>query len=141
MRWRRVMLLVAALWWGSLTGLGAWVVPLLFAHAPSKAVAAGLAAHLFSAQAWVGLACGLSSLWVAQRVARLQARTDAPSLWVVAALLCTAILEWGIAPRILARDNLVLWHGLGTSAWLLQWVCVTVHSWQLGSETQASAPH
>jgi len=138
MRGRRALWLAAALWWGSLTALGAWVVPLLFAHAPSKALAAGMAVHLFSAQAWVGLACGMLSLWTAQRMARLQEKVAAPSLWVVTALLLTAILEWGIAPRIVARDNLALWHGMGTAAWLLQWVCVTVHCWQLVGQTQTS---
>ena len=133
---RRTLLLTAALWWGSLTALGAWVVPLLFAHAPSKALAAGMAAHLFSAQAWVGLGCGLFSLWAGQRMANQQGLLHSPSPWVMAALMLAAILEWGIAPRIMARENLAWWHGLGTAGWVLQWVCLSTHWWRLNSENQ-----
>ena len=44
---------LAALWWGSLTTLGALVVPLLFVHLPSPALAGGMAAKLFAAQTWL----------------------------------------------------------------------------------------
>ena len=55
----RLAVLAGGLWWGSLTVLGAVVVPLLFAHLPSAQLAGGMAARLFSAQTWVSLACGL----------------------------------------------------------------------------------
>ena len=50
---------VAALWWASLTSLGFWVVPLLFLHLPTPAMAGGMAARLFTAQTWVSIVCGL----------------------------------------------------------------------------------
>jgi hypothetical protein len=106
---------------------------LLFAHAPTKAMAAGLAVHLFSAQAWVGLVCGLLSLWLQQQIDRLRGRAHVPSALILAAMLLAAIVEWGIAPRIVARENMLLWHSLGTAFWLLQWGCLTAHVWQLSS--------
>jgi hypothetical protein len=139
MAWQRGLWLVAAVWWGSLTALGAWVVPLLFAHASSKAVAAGLAVHLFSAQAWVGLVCGLLSLLVQRHIDRVRGRPQVPSVLILAAMLMAAIVEWGIAPRIVARENMLLWHSLGTAFWVLQWGCLTAHVWRL-SRTALDAP-
>ena len=135
MAWQRGLWLVAAVWWGSLTALGAWVVPLLFAHASSKAVAAGLAVHLFSAQAWVGLVCGLLSLLVQRHIDRLRGRPHVPNVLILAPMLLAVIVEWGIAPRIVARDNMLLWHSLGTAFWVLQWACLSVHVWRLSTPT------
>ena len=135
MAWQRSLWLVAAVWWGSLTALGAWVVPLLFAHAPTKAMAGGLAAHLFSAQAWVGLVGGVFSLLVQRHIDRLRGRPQVPSLLILAAMLLAVIVEWGIAPRILARDNMLLWHSLSTIFWVLQWACLAVHVWRLSMPT------
>jgi hypothetical protein len=53
----RLPALLAALWWGSLTTIGFLVVPLLFAHLPSPAMAGGMAARLFAAQTWVTVVC------------------------------------------------------------------------------------
>jgi len=120
MAWQRSLWLVAALWWGSLTALGAWVVPLLFAHAPTKAVAAGMAVHLFSAQAWMGLVCGLLSLSAQRHIDRVRGRSHVPSALILAAML-------------MARENMLLWHSLGTAFWVLQWGCLTAHVWRLSS--------
>ena len=129
MFWQRGLWLVAAVWWGSMTALGAWVVPLLFAHAPTKAMAGGLAAQLFSAQAWVGLLCGVFCLWAQRQLDHRLGRAHAPRVLILAAMMLSAIVEWGIAPRIVARENLALWHSLGTGFWLLQWACLTFHVW------------
>jgi hypothetical protein len=87
MVWQRGLWLVAALWWGSLTALGAWVVPLLFAHAPTKAVAAGLAVNLFSAQAWVALVCGVLSLWAQRYMDHVRGLAHVPSALILVAML------------------------------------------------------
>ena len=51
MNWRaRLPVFAAALWWGSLTTTGFVVVPLLFAHLPTPALAGQTAARLFTAQ-------------------------------------------------------------------------------------------
>ena len=136
---QRSLWLFAAVWWGSLTALGAWVVPLLFAHAPTKAVAAVLAVHLFSAQAWVGLVCGLLSLSAQRHMDRVRGQAHVPSALILAAMMMAAIVEWGIAPRIVARENMLLWHSLGTAFWVLQWGCLTAHVWLL-SRTTLDAP-
>ena len=54
----RLPVYAAALWWGSLTTIGFLVVPLLFMHLPTPALAGGMAAKLFTAQTWVSVTCG-----------------------------------------------------------------------------------
>ena len=44
-----------ALWWGSLSAIAGFVVPMLFAHLPTPAMAGNLAGRLFGAQTWVSL--------------------------------------------------------------------------------------
>ena len=46
----RVALMLAALWWGSLTTIGFLVVPMLFARLGNPAVAGNFAGQLFAAQ-------------------------------------------------------------------------------------------
>lgn len=53
----RVALMLAALWWGSLTTIGFLVVPMLFARLGNPSVAGNFAAQLFEAQSWIALLC------------------------------------------------------------------------------------
>ncbi len=62
----RLPALVAALWWGSLSTVGFLVVPLLFAHLPTPALAGGMAARLFAAQTWVSIACSVVLLLISR---------------------------------------------------------------------------
>ncbi len=129
----RLGLLAAALWWGSLSAVGFWVVPLLFAHLPTPAQAGGLAARLFSAQSWVALGCGLVLLMLSRPrdgVPRLDGGQGALG-WLLAGLLAALLLEYGVAPRIVARVDLKLWHSVGSALYLLQWVCAGVVLWKL----------
>ena len=115
----------AALWWASLTALGGWVVPLLFIHLPSPSLAGAMAARLFSAQAWVSLLCGLLLLWFLTKN-RAAARVDkqfSAIKWVVVGMILAAVIEWAVAPRIVARDSLRLWHAIATLLFLMQWLC------------------
>jgi len=89
--------------------------------------------HLFSAQAWVGLVCGVLSLWSQRHMDRVRGRAHVPSALILAAMLMATIVEWGISPRIVARENMLLWHSLGTAFWVLQWGCLTAHVWRLSS--------
>jgi len=124
---------MAALWWGSLSAVGFWVVPLLFAHLPTPALAGAAAAKLFAAQTWVALGCGGVLLLVSRP------RDQAPRMdwaggalaWLLAGLLAALLLEFGVAPRIVARDNLKLWHALGSGLYLLQWACAGVVLYKL----------
>ena len=128
----RLALMAAALWWGSLTAVGAWVVPLLFVHLPTPAMAGQTAARLFTAQAWAALGCGLLLMMLlrprdADRIAPAVQRSLA---WVAAGMLLALLLEFVVAPRIVAREDLRLWHSVGSALFALQWVCAGVVLWR-----------
>ena len=136
----RAAVLAAAFWWGSLTTTGFIVVPLLFANLPSAALAGQTAAKLFSAQTWVAIACGL--LLMMSSRSRDLARMDWASgalLFVFAALLLALLGEFAVAPRIMARENLRLWHSLGSGMYLLQWLCAGVVLWKVTGQGTRSA--
>jgi hypothetical protein len=135
----RVAVLAAALWWGSLTTTGFLAVPMLFASLPSAALAGNTAARLFSAQTWIALGCGMLLLF-ASRAGREAAHMDwarGALLFVIAGVLLALLSEFGVAPRILARDNLKLWHGVGSAMFALQWLCAGVVLWKV---SDLSAP-
>lgn len=136
----RLALMAAALWWGSLGTIGFLVVPMLFAHLGSPAIAGNFAGRLFAAQSWVALACGL--LLLVHLRAKSQDREggiDEPSRkdlsLVLAALLLALLQEYAVAPRILARDNLRLWHSVGSAMYLGQWICTSALLWRMGRRT------
>ena len=129
----QIPVFAAALWWGSLTTTGFIVVPLLFAHLPTPALAGQTAARLFTAQTWISLVCGLLLLF-ASRGGRESARMDwarGALLFVVAGLLLALLGEFAVSPRIMARENLRFWHGVGSAMYVLQWVCAAVVLWKL----------
>ena len=134
----RISILLAALWWGSLTGLGFVVVPMLFAHLGSPAVAGAMAARLFTAQTWVSAGCAMVLLLAMNRKGP-QEVLPVPRLTtglVVAGLLLALLVEFGIAPRIVSArsdgGNLKLWHGMGTAMYVVQWLCAGAALWRLG---------
>lgn len=133
---QRVGVLAAALWWGSLTGLFV-VVPLLFKHLDSPAVAGAMAAKLFSAQTWISTNCALGLLMTFSKkdgFARA-APAQAAMKFIIAGLLLTLLVEFGVAPRIVSAridgGNLKLWHGLGTAMYVGQWLCAGLALWRL----------
>ncbi len=130
----RIALLVAALWWGSLTTIGFLVVPMLFAKLGDPRLAGNFAARLFAAQSWVALACGLALLtYFRSKVQDLVDRSSRTAVaWIVVALLLALLQEYAVAPRILARENLKLWHSLGTAMYFGQWLCAGVLLWRMG---------
>jgi hypothetical protein len=130
----RIALLVAAFWWGSLSTIGFLVVPMLFARLGSPAVAGNMAGQLFAAQTWVALACGLVLLvhFRAQAGERMDAAARSVTGWVVTALLLALLQQYAVAPRILAREDLRLWHSLGSAMYLGQWLCAGVVLWRMG---------
>lgn len=132
----RLPVMLAALWWGSLTVVGFLVVPLLFANLPTPAMAGGMAAKLFTAQTWVSLACGVLLLMASrERAGGTAAWARTATLYIVAGLLMALLVEFAVAPRIVARENLKLWHSVGSGMYLLQWMCAGVVLWK------AQAPH
>ena len=148
MDWRaRLGLFAAALWWGSLTAIGAWAVPLLFVHLPTPALAGQTAARLFTAQTWVALGCGAVLMAVARQSAVHEEREERDAspmawangalAWVVAGVLLALLSEFAVAPRIVARENLRLWHSLGSAMFALQWVCAGAALWKLAGAGRA----
>jgi len=125
----RLQVFLAALWWGSLGAVGFMVVPMLFMHLETPAIAGQMAAKLFTAQSWLSLVCGLLLLLAAKRQDLGQSHT--PSPWVIAGMLFGLLIEVAVKPHILARDNLMLWHNLGTALYALQWVCAAKVLWAL----------
>ena len=124
---------VAALWWGSLSTVGFVVVPLLFVHLPTPALAGGMAAKLFTAQTWLSVVCGLYLLLVTNKkqAAAPNSRAQAAIVFIVSGMLLALLSEFAVAPRIVARENLRLWHSVGSVMYALQWVCAvaTLHKW------------
>jgi Domain of unknown function (DUF4149) len=124
---RTLSLFGIALWWGSLTTLGFFVVPMLFAHLDTAQAAGRMAARLFAVQTYVSLACTALLLALVARHPRDVAgirRRWALGLIVLGAGLAIAA-QWLVAPHIMARENLKLWHGLGSAMYLAQWGCAT----------------
>jgi hypothetical protein len=137
----RLPVFAAALWWGSLTVTGFITVPLLFIHLPTPAIAGGMAAKLFSAQTWIALACGLL-LFLLARGKEAAARMDwaqGALIFIAAGVLLALLGEFAVAPRIVARENLKLWHTVGSGMYLLQWVCAGVTLWKV-SRLKSAGP-
>jgi len=124
---------LAALWWGSLTTTGFGVVPLLFAHLPSPAIAGAMAARLFEVQTWVSALLGVGLLIASrsQQDPDLARRALAATAWILGGVVLALLVQFGVAPRIVARDNLRLWHGVGTALYAAQWVCAAVVFWRM----------
>ena len=129
--------LAAGLWWGSLSALCFVVVPLLFTHLPSPAMAGSMAARLFSVQTWLSCGCALLLLMAVSRSDSytLAALSQALMRPVVAGLLVALLLELAVAPRIVAAraegQSLRLWHGLGSAMLALQWLSAGAAFWRL----------
>jgi uncharacterized membrane protein len=118
----------SALWWGSLTAVGFGVVPMLFANLPTPAMAGAMAAKLFSALTWVTVLCGLILLVTLKRnkPVDLSNRGQATLFFIVGGMLLALLSEFAVAPRIVARENLRLWHSVGTLMYAVQWVCAVI---------------
>ncbi len=135
---QRLPVFAAALWWGSLTTTGFVVVPLLFAHLPTAALAGQTAAKLFTAQTWVALACGFL-LMLSSRSRDTGARMDWAAgalMFVLAGVLLALLAEFAVAPRIVARENLKLWHAVGSAMYLSQWACAGAVLWKVISSAR-----
>ena len=132
----RVAPFAAALWWGSLTAVGFMVVPLLFKFLPTPAMAAHMAARLFTAQTWVSVACGVVLLLVSRsdRPPAQARRAQAALVFIVLGMLLALLIEFAVAPRIVARENLRLWHGAGSVMYAVQWLCAAAVLWRITAE-------
>jgi Domain of unknown function (DUF4149) len=126
---------------------------MLFQHLPSKALAGNMAARLFEVQTWVSVGCGLVLLLLlrpnrAQSLA-ISSETENTSknneytpiasvfiaytaiIFIALGMLMSLLVAFGVSPRIVARENLMLWHAVGSLMYLAQWVCAGVVLWKL----------
>jgi hypothetical protein len=96
-----------------------------------------MAARLFSAQTWVGGACGLVLLLAGREKKPLAPVNSASAaiVFIVLGLLMVMLLEFAVAPRIVARESLKVWHAAGTAMYLLQWLCAGVILWKVTRPT------
>jgi uncharacterized membrane protein len=129
---RNIALLATALWWGSLSTIGFVVVPLLFSHMPTKLMAGQMAAQLFHYQAFVSWACIgvlVVSAFVLAKKRNASLKLTEHSL-LMAGLLFSLVIYFIVSPQITLRQNLRLWHSLGTALFAGQWICATVLLWR-----------
>ena len=136
----RAGVMIAALWWGSLSALGFIVVPMLFTHLPSPAAAGQMAAKLFTAQTWLSIACSMSLLLIfnPKRAVDQSIYTQTAIKFIVTGLLLAVLVEFAVAPQIIqARvtgGSLKFWHALGSAMYLGQWLCAGATLWQLAKQ-------
>jgi len=129
----RLPIFAAALWWGSLTAIGFVAVPLLFMHLPSPALAGNTAAKLFEAQTYITMAACAMLLALSRRK-----YAEKPEWWaqqslmyIIVGLLLALLVQYGVSPRIVARDNLRWWHSVGTVMYCVQWLCAGATLWKI----------
>jgi len=136
----RFGLMLAALWWGSLTALGFLVVPMLFTYLPSPVAAGQMAARLFTAQTWLSVGCSMFLLLLCNQKEAIKPdlRARAAIVFIVAGLLLAVLVEFGLSPRIVSAradgGNLKLLHGLGSAMYFGQWLCAGFTLWRLSQE-------
>jgi uncharacterized membrane protein len=106
---------------------------MLFANLPTPAMAGTMAAKLFAAQTWVAMVCGLLLLMHSQGNSAHShtERARAAMFFVVSGMMLALLSEFAVAPKIVARENLAVWHSVGTLMYALQWVCSALSFWKL----------
>jgi hypothetical protein len=134
--------IVAALWWGSLGAIGFMAVPLLFAHLPTPAMAGNMAARLFAAQTWLSVACCMLLLLISRPKgdAALYPWARVATPFIVTGLLLALLVQFGVSPRIVARQDLKFWHAIGTLMYALQWCCALATLWHALRPATAQPP-
>ena len=136
----RFGVMLAALWWGSLTALGFMVVPMLFTYLPSPAAAGQMAAKLFTAQTWLSVVCTMFLLLIYNQKAHesYNFRAHNAIKFIVTGLLLATLVEFGLSPRIVSAradgGNLKLLHFLGSAMYIGQWLCAGLALWRLSQE-------
>ena len=133
---QRFPVLIAALWWGSLGVIGFMAVPLLFAYLPTPAQAGQMAARLFAAQTWLSVVCCLGLLLLSRPRGSTSLAPWATSTlaFILGGMLLALLVQFGIAPRIVARQDLRLWHSVGTAMYVAQWLCAAWVLWRVAAK-------
>ena len=92
-------------------------------HTPDMGISNGKGFHCFK--------CGKSGSDV---FALVQAVQGVAAQTVIQEQQTKALVELAVAPRIVARENLALWHRVGSGMYLLQWLCAAATFWRLSSK-------
>jgi hypothetical protein len=132
---RDLRAVLLTLWVGALWTMGLLVAPMLFRILQDRALAGAVAGRLFSAVAYLGLACAACLMLLV--LVRSRA-TERRFLWLLAAMATlTAIGEFGIQPILAGlkaaaapvdvmqsalRGQFATWHGVASGAYLLNCV-------------------
>ena len=54
-------------------------------------------------------------------------------IFVALGMLLALLVTFGVSPRIVARENIVLWHAVGSLMYLAQWFCAGVVLWMVSN--------
>lgn len=130
----RLPVLLAALWWGSLTVMGGVAAPVLHAHLPSPTQAAAAAAALWAAQTWISIACCALLLVFSKRkyAEKQEIWAQAAMVFVLGGLLLALVGQYGVAPRVAAKQGAV-WQYAGMALLALQWLCALCTLWKVAA--------
>ncbi|QEA11758.1 DUF4149 domain-containing protein [Comamonas flocculans] len=138
---QRLPVFAAALWWSSLSVIGFVAVPLVFMRVPQKMLAGYVTAGLFEAQTWISVACCALLLVVSRPK---HSETVAPwaraaLIFVILGMLLALLLQFGVAPKVIAYHGVRLWHNAATVMYFGQWLCASVVLWRLAGPAGAKA--
>lgn len=125
-------MLLAALWWGSMTAVGFVAVPVLLAHFASPVQAGAAVAAVLAAQAWISITCCALLLVVSKRrhAEKQESWAQAAMAFILAGLLLALVGQYGVAPRIAAKQGAV-WQYAGMAMYGLQWLCALCTFWRI----------
>ncbi len=81
------------------------------------------------------MACGLVVLMALRprEVVSLPPPAQRTLAWVAGGMLLALLLEFAVAPRIVARQDLRLWHSVGSALYALQWLAAGAALWRLAT--------
>lgn len=132
--WSALYSLCITAWVGGLLAVGYLAAPILFAQLSDRMLAGSLAGAMFSAIAWVGIACGVYLLLFVMALRGWRA-VKSSVFWIVMLMLgLTLAGHFGVQP-ILAqlksdalprqvmesalRDRFAAWHGVSSVLYLV----------------------
>ena len=127
--------IVVALWVGGLFAIGYLAAPVLFSQLADRSVAGTVAGAMFSAMAWVGLACGTYLIFFIL-VGKGWRAFRAGIFWIVLLMLALNVAgHFGVQPLLAQlkadalprqvmesalRDRFSTWHGVSSVLYLVQ---------------------
>ena len=127
--------IAVTLWVGGMWAVGFLVAPLLFARLGDRALAGLMAGKLFTAIAFVGIAC--AAYLLVYRLARFRVACLKQGFFWVTVLMLALVLagEFGVRPVMEAlraqalprevmesvlRDRFMTWHGVSSALYIVQ---------------------